>query len=246
MNIFSFLIKPKPPQHAKAAPVKDEPELRLKREWGWDVLDHQAWLAQSPACLTLLDWLEQGWRYIHFLGPEGYRNEVARMLSRVSNADLAAIGFDMPSPDAVYGYRGCAAGMVYCQHSQDATHVSVHWSCDHTPHDELWIDGQLVQPPAGQDHGPSEDWGRWVANRYYTAHIPGPDDHPQQGLDFSNFGRIRGLLIYDAETRHLSTHQPSAIEQWTDPYLVCDDQHQLLIYPNEEADTPDRRITASC
>jgi hypothetical protein len=248
MNLMPF-FKPKPPRRPPDpvpthAPPADASQ-RIKALWGQDVMAHQAWLARSPSCLTLLDWLNQGWRYIHFLGPEGYRDAVAHMLCRAGRSDLVALGFHFDPPNALHGHAPSDAGTVFCAYSENEAHVAVHWSPDNCPRDELWIDGQGVHPPPNQRYGATEDVGMWVADRYYVSHIAGPDDHPQQTLDLSNFNRIRGLMVYDVLRQQVMTYQPGPAERWTDPRLVCDGEKALLIYPDAASDTPDRRITVS-
>lgn len=202
MKLLSYL-KPKPSQRPPSSvqphgPLPDAAQ-RIAATWGADVLDHQAWLAKSPACLTLRDWLKQAWRYIHFLGPRGYRDAVAQMLSRASKADLVALGFDFETREALDAVKGTDAGTVFCIHCQDETHIAVHWSANDRVEDELWIDGRFVQAAPGQPR-------------------------------------------YAAVKQTLAVHQPTASEEWTEPYLVCADDGTLMIYPNSEAPTPDRRM----
>ena len=216
--------------HARALPdfSADDPAwLRWPRR-AWE---HRERLRQSPRALQLLQWLDDPHKVQLVLGRDGYREAMLSLLELAQPADCVAAGFDGDTADPRRAHFNADELNILFELSPQGQHRAVLWTEPDWPAAALWIDGRWIVHPREPR---CDRAGRWVDERLFAVHVPGPEDHPHQGLDVGGLGAAPGLLVVDGSTGRQRVLQSSDQEQWSAPWLVREGDRWLL-YPHREA-----------
>jgi hypothetical protein len=188
-------------------------------------------LRRSPRALQLLQWLDDPHKVQLVLGRDGYREAMLSLLQQAQPGDCVAAGFREDAGDANRAHFNSDELNILFHMSPEGRHRAVLWTEPDWPGAALWIDGRWTVGPKTPQCEPA---GHWVDERVFAVQVPGPEDHPRQGLDFGGLGRVRALLVVDASTQRHRVLQPSDDEHWPAPLLVKEGD-RWLVYPEREA-----------
>lgn len=240
-------------EEADEDPEASAARAHLEELWGSDVADWQQWLARSPEGVDLLLWWHRQRSLSALVGPDAYRERLARLLSRAAPRDLAAIGLGCsrradrrcrapevcgqdpapPPPGSPAPHRsgpvpGACSRFIDCYSPHE---IGVHFTGDDRHSTVLLLRGGPDEARMWVDGVPVgeglwlDDGGWWQDDRFYLIRVGGPEDHPLQGPgDIGDWlHRIVSLLVYDAERAVAHVLVPGPSEEWTDPVMEIRD-----------------------
>lgn len=156
------------------------------------------------------------------------------LVARAQVDDFRAAGwfFDTPAAIDAHTMQGDAS-MLF---SPDLAHLAIAY-VHASGRVAVWLDGQPLRAP--EVAGAPVVLGtrmEWIDVRWFALEIGPPHEHPLAdplSWDAMGLGSIRGLLLFDADNRTITTVLPADDQAWTFPMARLCNGH-LLVFGSPE------------